>query len=126
ELGATLLAAPRRCNTARLLWREWNYAWEHIRLQQRHQADECGPHDREPEHAPEDGSEHAEAFGGALIAGGNRNSDRLRVDNLAHHAAGRVGGGGEDGVQMQLLGSYALKASEQRIRGRVRPGQKHA
>ena len=55
-----------------------------------------------------------------------RDDDALRVDHLAHDAAGAVGGGHEHGTQVELFGSDALQAAEQDVRGRVGSGERDA
>ena len=71
-----------------------------------------------------------EAQDAALVAEpsgrGAGDDDALRVDHLAHHAAGAVRGGHEHRAHADLLSGDGLQVAEEHIASRVAAGQSHA
>ena len=57
---------------------------------------------------------------------GRGDDDRLRVDHLAHHAAGAVGRAHQVRAEAELLGRDPLHAAEQHVRRGVGAGQRDA
>src|SRR5438128_513950 len=57
------------------------------------------------------------------LGGRGRDADALRVDHLAHYAAGGVGDRDQHRVQVQLQGGDLLQAAEEGVAGRVRAGE---
>jgi len=89
---------------------------------QRHQhADEAGQHDRMQEDVAQDRTLVA-----VPVGRGRGDDDRLRVDHLAHDAAGRVGGRHQYRRQAELFGGDPLQIAEQHVGGGVRSRQRHA
>ena len=73
---------------------------------------------------PEDGAEQFALL--PPFSGGRRgDDDRLSVDHLAHHSAGGIGRGHEDGIETQFLRGDLLQVAEEDVARRVRAGQGH-
>ncbi len=66
------------------------------------------------------------AFVAVPLRGRRRDDDALRVDHLAHDAAGAVGRGHQHRREAELLGRDLLQAAEQHVRRRVGAGQRDA
>src|SRR5438874_1671543 len=79
-----------------------------------------------PENGAEDRTEGMRSLARVVVAGGAGDHDGLRVDHLAHDAAGGVGGDDQDRVETELLGGDALQAAEKRVRCRIRARQEDA
>src|SRR5437588_11916324 len=66
------------------------------------------------------------AFVADLIGCGRGYADRLRVDHLAHHAAGAVRRAHKHRIEAELLRRNALQAAEQGIGRRIAAGERHS
>ena len=104
-------------------WRRHDHPFEDVGLEHDQDAHQRGQRDAVPEHRAQD---RARVGAVLLPAGGDAgHDDALRVDHLAHDASGTVGGGGEDGREVKLLGGDFLQIAEQHVGGSVAPGQGH-
>src|ERR1700675_3117334 len=94
---------------------------EHIRIEHYNYADDGRQRHGMPEHEPEN-----EALVADLVRRCRRDTDRLRVDHLAHHAARAVRCAHKNGAQVQLFRGDALQSAEQCVRGRITARERHA
>ena len=94
---------------------------EHVGLEHRQQPHEAREHEAVDEDTPQD-------LALAADRSHARRADRqvLRADHLAHHAAGAVGGGGQQRVDPRDPRRRRLQRTEERVRGGVAAGEEHA
>ena len=84
--------------------------WKHVRLQHHQNSHQRRQYQTVEEHVPKD-----VAFVTVPAGGCAGHDDRLRVDHLAHHAAGTVGCAHQDWTETELRRSDLLQTAEQDI-----------
>src|SRR5712671_2328786 len=88
--------------------------WKDVGIHHDDDADDGCERHGVPENKAEDG-----AFVADLVGGRGSDADGLRVNHLAHHAAGAVGCTHENWAEVELLGSDFLQAAEENVGRRV-------